>query len=73
MSKKWLVSGRRYFTRAFEVSVVAESPHEASVEAKKCVNAVSGLDQKNQEHLGVSFFDEQKQCDDILIVKEVKS
>ena len=73
MSKKWIVSGRRYCTRAFELTVVAESPHEASVEAKKRINSVSGLDQKTQEHLGISFFDEQKQCDDILIVKEVKS
>ena len=73
MSKKWVITGKRFFSRAFEVAVVADSAHDAGVVADKKVKSSSGMDEETQQALGVTYFDERIQYDDIIVVKEVKS
>ena len=55
---KWIVTGRRHYSKAFEVEVEADTPHEASVKAN------AEIDSK------AVFMPEKKEYTDIVIVKE---
>jgi hypothetical protein len=57
--KQWIVTGRKYFSKAFEVVVDAETPHDASVMARSPL-------------LLPAFMPEQAEYTDIVIVKEKK-